>query len=106
MAFEPQVGEDEGIDGLCESIYGLHYGNVMDIDHLLNYPSENDIVMELPIDEEIIQGVINTPIDDHDPDDIGVLPSVTSKEAFQAVVTWNNFLLQNEKKIPNKVYDL
>ena len=69
MASEPQVGEDEGIDGLREAISGLHYRNVMDVDHLLNYPSENDIVMESPTDEEIIQGVMNTPTDDHDPND-------------------------------------
>ncbi|KAK3229764.1 hypothetical protein Dsin_001645 [Dipteronia sinensis] len=56
----PQVGEDEGIDGLREAISGLHYRNVMDVDHLLNYPSENDIVMELPIDEKLIQRVINS----------------------------------------------
>ncbi|KAK3200579.1 hypothetical protein Dsin_023994 [Dipteronia sinensis] len=37
-------------------VYNLHYRNVMDFDHLLNYPSENDIVMESPTDEEIIQG--------------------------------------------------
>ena len=60
MAFEPQVGEDEGIDGLREAIYGLHYRNMIDVDHLLNYPNENDIVMESPTDEEIIQGVIET----------------------------------------------
>ena len=79
----------------------------MDIDHLLNYPSENDIVMESAIYEEIIQGVMNTPTNDHDPDDNSVLPSVSPKEVFQAVVTLNNFLLQNEYiYIPNMVYDL
>ena len=78
----------------------------MNVDHLLNYPSENDIVMESPTDEEIIQGVMNTPTDDHDPNNSSVLPSVSSKEVFQAVVTLNNFLLQNEKNIPNMVYDL
>ena len=59
----------------------------MNVDHLLNYPIENDIVMESPTNKEIIQGVMNTPTDDHDPDDNSVLPSVSSKEAFQAVVT-------------------
>ena len=54
---------------------------------------ENDIVMESPTDEEIIQGVMNTPTDDHDSDDISVLPSISSKVAFQAIVTLNNFLL-------------
>ena len=83
MASEPQVGKDECIDGLHEAISGLHYRNVIDIDHLLNYPNENDIVIESPIYEEIIQGVMNTPIDDHDPDDINVLPNVSSKESFK-----------------------
>ncbi|KAK2644905.1 hypothetical protein Ddye_020100 [Dipteronia dyeriana] len=31
MDFEPQVGEDEGIDGLREAISGLRYRNVMDV---------------------------------------------------------------------------
>ncbi|KAK3228651.1 hypothetical protein Dsin_000532 [Dipteronia sinensis] len=82
MASEPQVGEDEGIDRLREVISGLHYRNVIDVDHLLNYTSENDIVIESPTNEEIIQGVMNTPTDDHDLDDISVLPSVSSKEEF------------------------
>ena len=51
----------------------------MDIDHLLNYPSENDIVMESAIYEEIIQRVMNTPTNDYDPDDNSVLPSVSPK---------------------------
>ncbi|KAK2645755.1 hypothetical protein Ddye_020950 [Dipteronia dyeriana] len=80
MAYEPQVGEDEGIDGLRESIFGLHCRNMMNVDHILNYPSENDIVMESSTDEEIIQRVMNTPTEDQDPDDINVLPSVSSKE--------------------------
>lgn len=30
----------------------------MDAEYLLNYPGENDVVMQIPIDEEIIQGVV------------------------------------------------
>ena len=55
--------------------------------------------------EEIIQGVMNTPTDDH-PDDSCVLQTVSSKEVFQAIVTLNNYLLQHEKKLPNVVYAL
>lgn len=36
--------------------------------------------------------------DDHDSDDSGILPIVTPKDVFQAVVTLNKYLLQNEKK--------
>lgn len=36
--------------------------------------------------------------DDHDPDDSCVLPIVSLKEVFQAVVTLNNYLVQHEKK--------
>lgn len=50
-----QVGEDEGIRELDEVIFGLHYKNMIDIESLLNYPSENDTLMESFIDEEIIQ---------------------------------------------------
>ena len=55
----------------------------MDIEHLLNYPCENDAVMESPIDKEIIQGVMGTSAnDDHDPDDNCSLLYVSTKEAF------------------------
>ncbi|KAK9192613.1 hypothetical protein WN944_003306 [Citrus x changshan-huyou] len=41
-----------------KAISGLRYRNAMDIEHLLNYPCENDAVMESPTDEETIQGQI------------------------------------------------
>ncbi|KAK9214619.1 hypothetical protein WN944_006612 [Citrus x changshan-huyou] len=103
VATEQQVGEDEDIHGLHEAISGLRYRNAMDIEYFLNYPCENDavmessideeiiqgvIVMESSIDEEIIQGVIGTSTDDdHDPDDSYSLPNVSTKEAFQAIYT-------------------
>ncbi len=80
---------------LYEAICGLHYKNAMDIEHLLNYLSENNMVMELPTERKIIQGVIDMyTYDDHDPDDSCILLNVSSKEAFQAIVTLNNYLLQ------------
>lgn len=30
-------------------ISNLGYKNVMDVEHLLNYPNENDVLMKLPI---------------------------------------------------------
>ena len=81
----------------------------MDVEHLLNYPSNNDAVMESAIDEEIIQSVMNTSNDDEnnpDPDDSSVLPNVSSKKAFQAITILNNYLLQHEKNIPDVVYAL
>ena len=84
VATEQQVGEDEDIHGLHEAIPGLRYRNAMDIEYFLNYPCQNDI------DDEIIQGIIGTSTDDdHDPDDNYSLPNVSTKEAFQAIVTLN-----------------
>ncbi|XP_022851306.1 CENP-B homolog protein 2-like, partial [Olea europaea var. sylvestris] len=106
---EPEVSElDEGIQGLNDVISNLHYRNVMNVEHLLNYPSENDVVMESPTDEKIIQSVMNSNDDENDPelDDSSVVPNVSSKEAFQPIVTLNNYLLQHEQNIPEVVYAL
>ena len=98
VATEQQVGEDEGIHGLHEVIYGLYYRNTMDVKHLLNYPCENNTVMESPTDEEIIQGVIGTSADDdYDLDDSYSLPNASTKEVFQPIEILNTYLLQQEK---------
>ncbi|MBA0862956.1 hypothetical protein Goshw_014835, partial [Gossypium schwendimanii] len=48
---------------------------------ILNYPSENESLMESPTDEEIIQGVLDVAVDDkQDPNDSSVLPYVSPKE--------------------------
>ncbi|MBA0718255.1 hypothetical protein Golax_006010, partial [Gossypium laxum] len=53
----------------------------MDVEQILNYPSENESLMELPTDEEIIQRVMDVSADDkQDPDDSSVLPHVSPKE--------------------------
>ncbi|XP_055800343.1 CENP-B homolog protein 1-like [Solanum dulcamara] len=68
--FEPQVSEldeaiqevgelDEGIQELNDVISNLAYRNVMDVEHLLNYPNENNTIMESLTEEEIIQSVMN-----------------------------------------------
>ncbi|KAL6544350.1 hypothetical protein OROGR_010847 [Orobanche gracilis] len=50
--FEEEVGDlDEDIRGLSDVIYNLRYGSMMDVEHLLNYPSENDTLMESHTDE-------------------------------------------------------
>ncbi|MBA0794002.1 hypothetical protein Gohar_018370, partial [Gossypium harknessii] len=55
----------------------------MDVEQILNYPSENESLMKSPMDEEIIQGVMDVPAnDEQDPDDSSVLPHVSPKEAF------------------------
>ena len=72
----------------------------------MNYPSENDAVMESLTGEKIIQGIMDTPTDDdHDLDDNCVLLNVP-KKAFQAIVTLNNYLLQHEKNEPYVVHAL
>ncbi|XP_055835082.1 CENP-B homolog protein 2-like [Solanum dulcamara] len=63
-----EVGElDEGTQELNDVISNLAYRNVMDVEHLLNYPNENDTVMELPTEEKIIQSVMNND-DENDPE--------------------------------------
>ncbi|MBA0624749.1 hypothetical protein Godav_010042, partial [Gossypium davidsonii] len=66
----------------------------MDVDQILNYPSENEFLMDSPTDEEIIQGVIDVPADDEqDSDDSNVLPHVSPKEAFLALDALKNYLI-------------
>ncbi|KAL6511827.1 hypothetical protein OROGR_021424 [Orobanche gracilis] len=95
--FEEEVGDlDEDIRGLIDVISNLCYRSLMDVEHLLNYRSENDTLMESPTDEEIIQSVLNNDDDENNHDDSDVIPIVSSKDAFQALVTLNNYLLQHE----------
>ncbi|MBA0742191.1 hypothetical protein Gogos_015273, partial [Gossypium gossypioides] len=66
----------------------------MDVEQILNYPSKNEYLMESPMDEEIIQRVMDVPAnDEQDPDDSGVLPHVYLKEAFLAVDILKNYLI-------------
>ncbi|XP_052489865.1 uncharacterized protein LOC105762804 [Gossypium raimondii] len=107
MSLEQEIGDIEGIHKLKAIISDLHYRNVMDVEQILNYPSENESLMELPTDEEIIQGVMDVPTDDEqDPDDNIVLPHVSPKEAFLIVDILKNYLTQHEKNIPDLVYAL
>ncbi|MBA0862957.1 hypothetical protein Goshw_014835 [Gossypium schwendimanii] len=77
----------------------------MDVEQILNYPSENESLMESPTDEEIIQGVLDVAVDDkQDPNDSSVLPYVSPKEVFLAVDTLKNYLIQHEKNIPDLIY--
>ncbi|XP_055824963.1 uncharacterized protein LOC129893449 [Solanum dulcamara] len=88
------IGElDEGIQELNDVISNLAYINVMDVEHLLNYPKENDTIMKSPIEEEIIQYVMNND-DENDPeqDNSSIVPHVSSKKAFQAMTTLSNYL--------------
>ncbi|KAK5843363.1 hypothetical protein PVK06_005817 [Gossypium arboreum] len=79
----------------------------MDVEQILNYPSENESLMESPMDEEIIQGVMDEPADDRqDPDNSSVLPHVSLKEVFLAVDTLKNYLIQHKKNILDLVYAL
>lgn len=84
MDSQPQVGGDEGINLLRQAINGLGYRNAMDVEDVLNYPTENNAVMESPIDEEFIDAIMNTTtIEDHDGSNGScVLSSVSPKEAL------------------------
>ncbi|KAL6578726.1 hypothetical protein OROMI_008942 [Orobanche minor] len=69
---------EEDIERLTDVISKLHYRNVMDVEHLLNYPNENDVIMELPTGDEIIESVLNDE-NDPEPDDSSFTPNVSSK---------------------------
>lgn len=88
-----------------EVICGLHYRNAIDIEQLFNYPSENDVVMESPTDEEIIWGIIYTSVyDDHYPDDGCILLGFSTKEAFQVIICVKNYSIQHENNILNVMH--
>ncbi|MBA0727910.1 hypothetical protein Golax_000858, partial [Gossypium laxum] len=66
----------------------------MDVKQILNYPSENESLMESPTDEEIIQGVMDVLADEEqDLDNSSVLSHVSPKEVFLAVDTLKNYLI-------------
>ncbi|XP_074327476.1 uncharacterized protein LOC141665387 [Apium graveolens] len=84
---------EQEIQDLTKFLSKLNYRNVMNVEHLLNYPEENNAVMDSPTDEEIIEAVLNDEANDPEPDDSITIPQVSSREAFQAIVTIKNYLL-------------
>ncbi|MBA0556057.1 hypothetical protein Golob_026191 [Gossypium lobatum] len=55
----------------------------MNVEQILNFPSENEYLMVSPMDEEIIQGVIYVPTEDEqDPDDNSVYHMFLQKRLF------------------------
>ena len=78
----------------------------MDVEHLMNYPEENNAVMESPTDEEIIEAVLNDETNDLEPDDNITIPRVSLREAFHAIVTMQNYLAQHDQNIPEVVHTL
>ncbi|TYI89495.1 hypothetical protein E1A91_D03G060500v1 [Gossypium mustelinum] len=107
MPLEQEIGGVQDIHKLKEVIFDLHYRNAMDVEHILNYPSENESLMESSTDDIIIQGIMDLPADDEqDPDDSSVLPHVSPKDAFLPVDTLKNYLIQHEKNITDLVYTL
>lgn len=79
----------------------------MDVEQILNYPSENESLTESPTDDEIIQGVMDVPADEEqDPGESSALPQVSPKEAFLAVDTLKNYFLQTERNTPDMLYAL
>ncbi|MBA0869427.1 hypothetical protein Goshw_027989 [Gossypium schwendimanii] len=73
--------EDEtGLFYCLQADHSLATKNSIDVKQILNYPSENESLMESPTDEEIIQGVMDVLADDEqDLDDSTILPYVSSK---------------------------
>lgn len=64
MPLEQEIGDVESIHKLKEVISYLHYINAMNVKQILNYQSENEYLMESPTNEEIIQWVMDVPVDD------------------------------------------
>jgi len=54
IPLEQEIGDVEGIHKLKEVFYELRYKNGIDVEQILNYPSENESLRESPTDEEII----------------------------------------------------
>ncbi|XP_017638541.1 CENP-B homolog protein 2-like [Gossypium arboreum] len=78
MPLQQEIGDVEGIHKLKEVISYLHYRNVMDVEWILNYPSEHEPLKESPTNEEIIQEVMDVSADDEQyRDDNSVLPYVS-----------------------------
>ncbi|XP_015578348.1 CENP-B homolog protein 2-like [Ricinus communis] len=101
MPLEQEIGDVERIHALEEVISNLHYRNAINIEQILNYPSENKALMESPTNKKIIERVMGVPANDNqDLDDSNVLLHVSPKEAFLAVKTLKNYLFQHEKNIP------
>lgn len=63
-------------------ISNLGYRDVI-VEHLLNSPIEKDVVIKLPTIKHFIEFILND-----------------EKEAFQAVVTIQNYFIQHEQNIP------
>ena len=51
-----QAGEDETIYELHEVISSLQYRNVINVEHFLNYPSENHAVMNHLLMKRLFKG--------------------------------------------------
>lgn len=71
----------------------------MDVEHFLKSPNENYAVMESPMNEELIESVLN-PENDHELDDSSTIRNVSSNEAFQAVSIIKKDLLQYKQNVP------
>ncbi|KAL4564918.1 hypothetical protein LXL04_028994 [Taraxacum kok-saghyz] len=94
------VTSGEDIRELENLITGMHYRHKMDVNELLDYPSENNECYKVQSNEEIIADTVQNSVDDEVDDDSVPLEPVTRKEALQAATTLHNFLLQYENTVP------
>ncbi|GKD72651.1 CENP-B homolog protein 2-like protein [Tanacetum coccineum] len=81
----------EHIRELKNLITGMHYCQKMDVNHLVEYPCENNKCYEVQSIEEIVADTIQNSVDDEVEDDSIALKPVTRKEALQAATTLHNF---------------
>ena len=75
-------------------INDIGYRNKMNVNNLLDYPSENEKCLQVQSLEEIVANIVESSTNDEVEDDSTPLELVTRKEALNATTTLHKFLLK------------
>lgn len=86
---------EAGTHELAALIKNFGHHNQMDVNHLLDYPGENEGCSQIQSLEEIVDTIIENPIEDEAQDDTVPMEPVTRKEAIGAAKILHNFFLQS-----------
>ncbi|XP_074375143.1 CENP-B homolog protein 2-like [Apium graveolens] len=81
---------EQEIQDLTKLLSKLNYRNVINVEHLLNYHEENNVVMDSPTDEEIIEAVLNDEANDPEPDDSITIPQVLAEATIKEAKSCSN----------------
>ncbi|KAJ0040826.1 hypothetical protein Pint_27542 [Pistacia integerrima] len=92
--------DEEDIHKLETIIKDLGYRDRIDVNYLLDYPSENHASSEVSSLEEIVANIIKNLAIDKVKDDTIDLDSITRKEVLKALTTLYKYLLQFENSTP------